>query len=386
MSTPQENTEDARFIQLLASLPYACSTVERLAGGSVNHICRGTLLNPLPDGSQSVIVRQCLDETRYVCFFLAIERISFDPCLQNAELAFLQLIKGADVFPLDLDKGVSVRPPHLYHFIPESRIQLVEDKVDHQLLKSFLLSPPPEPLIQDKITSIGEAIGRWLASFHAWGQGQIDEDLLDKFRRNEDLHCKTPSPLYEAVANQCDDETLRQAVLVALNKKDQRVQGVIHGDFSPRKYALSSRTQDHLLTEGKSILIQYSSLPAGPELAVIDWETITYENQLHDFANMMAVIYIQNHLSEAPSFGSILQGFVRGYRELNADLLADAFILIGVWILFFRQIMLRFDVSHPSQLDPQGKLKRLAIDLISKGAKGNVGPIESEFSEFLSST
>jgi hypothetical protein len=169
---------------------------------------------------------------------------------------------------------------------------------------------------------------------------------------------------------------------MALNKKDQRVEGVIHGDFSPRKYALSSRAQDPMLTETKSILIQYSSLPAGTELAIIDWETITYENQFHDFANMMAVIYIQNHLSGAPSFSSMLQGFVRGYRELNADLLADALILIGVWILFFRQIMLGFDVSDPSQLDPQGRLKRLAIGLVSKGAKGDVGSIESNFSNF----
>lgn len=295
------------------------------------------------------------------------------------------MAKDTGAFQPVSSNGVSVRPVHLYHFIPELQIQLVEDKVDSQLLKSFLLSPPSEPIIQDQIMSIGETIGRWLACFHNWGRSQIEEQILKIFRRNEDLHCKTPSPLYEAVASQCEDKILRQAVLAALTKKDQRVQGVIHGDFSPRKYALSFRVHGHTLTETNSILIQYSSLPVGTELTVIDWETITYENQLHDFANMMAVIYIQHHFSGVGSFGPLIQGFVRGYRDLEADLFAEALILIGVWMLFFRQIMAGPGLSEASQIDPKGKLKGLAIDLISKGANGNVGSAECELLNFLTS-
>ncbi|KAK4870260.1 hypothetical protein LT330_005314 [Penicillium expansum] len=368
MGTSQGNAGDAQFIEILAPLPYACSTVERLAGGSVNCISRGSLLCPLPDGSRSVVIRQCSDVTRY-----------------TAELAFLQMAKDTGAFQHVPDNRISVRPVNLYHFIPESQIQLVEDKVDSQLLKSFLLSPPSELNIQDQIASIGEAIGRWLACFHTWGRSQIEEGPLEIFRRNEDLYCKTPSPLYEAVANQCEDEMLRQVVLAALTKKDQRVQGVIHGDFSPRKYALSSRIHSHMLTKTNSILIQYSSLPAGTELTIIDWETITYENQLHDFANMMAVIYIQHHFSGASSFSSLIQGFVRGYQDLDADLFAEALILIGVWMLFFRQIMVGPGLPDTSQTDPKGKLKALAIDLISKGAKRNVGTPDGDLIEFLTS-
>ncbi|CAI7571438.1 unnamed protein product [Penicillium palitans] len=366
MGTSQENAEDARFIDILAHLPYACSAVERLAGGSVNCICRGSLVDPLPDGSRSVVIRQCSDVTR-----------------STAELAFLQMAKDTGAFKPVLDNGVSVKPVHLYHFIPELQIQLVEDKVDSQLLKSFLLSPPSGPIIQDQIMSIGEAIGRWLACFHNWGRSQIEEQTLKIFRRNEDLHCKTPSPLYEAVANQCEDKVLRQAVIAVLTKKDKRVQGVIHGDFSPRKYALSFRVHGHMLTETNSILIQYSSLPVGTELTVIDWETVTYENQLHDFANMMAVIYIQHHFSGAGSFSSLTQGFIRGYRDLDADLFAEALILIGVWMLFFRQIMAGPGLSETSQIDPKGKLKGLAIDLISKGANGNVRSAKDDLLEFF---
>lgn len=293
------------------------------------------------------------------------------------------MAKDTGAFKPVLDNGVSVRPVHLYHFIPELQIQLVEDKFDSQLLKSFLLSPPSGPVIQDQIMSIGEAIGKWLACFHDWGRSQIEEQILKIFRHNEDLHCKTPSPLYEAVANQCEDKILRQAVLATLIKKDQRVQGVIHGDFSPRKCAFSFHVHDHMLTEMNSILIQYSSLLVGTELTVIDWETVTYENQLHDFANMMAVIYIQHHFSGADSFISLTQGFVRGYRDLDADSFAEALILIGVWILFFRQIMAGPGISETSQMDPKGKLKGLAIDLISKGANGVVGSAEGDLLEFF---
>ncbi|KAL2696448.1 hypothetical protein AAEP93_002862 [Penicillium crustosum] len=349
MSTPQENAEDVRFIDILAHLPYACSSVERLVGGSVNCICRGSLVDPLPDGSRSVIIRQCSDVTR-----------------STAELAFLQMAKDTGAFKPILENGVSIKPVHLYHFIPELQIQLVEDKIESQLLKSFLLSPPPGPIIQDQIMSIGEAIGQWLACFHNWGRSLIEEQILKTFQHNEDLHCKTPSPLYEAVANQCEDKILRQAVLAALIKKDQRVQGVIHGDFSSR-----------------NILIQYSSLPIGTELTVIDWETITYENQLHDFANMMAVTYIQHHFSGAGSFISLTQGFVRGYRDLDAELFAEALILIGVWMLFFRQIMAGPGLSETPRIDPKGKLKGLAIDLISKGANGNVGSTEGDLLQFF---
>ncbi|KAJ5688944.1 hypothetical protein N7462_003336 [Penicillium macrosclerotiorum] len=288
--------------------------------------------------------------------------------LQAAEVGFLEMIKTSGDFKYGVNSGVMVKIPYLYHSIPEFGIQLVEDRVNSQLLKMFLLSPPSEPHVQEKITSIGEAIGQWLEIFHAWGRGHIDEDLMEKLRRNEDLHCKDANPLYESVVNQCDDEILRQAVFMTLNKNDRRVQGVIHGDFSPR-----------------NILIQYNNLPTGTELTVIDWETITYENQLHDFANMMGIIYIQHCLSGGPSFKTLLQGFVRGYRKLSADLIADALILTGVWILFFRQIIFGVEISDRPRSQEHENLKKLAVDVISKGMKEGFGSIEDAFLGPLSS-
>ena len=66
----------------LSTTPYACSSVEQLSGGTANFVFRGTLLQPLPDGTTTVVVKHTED---YVAsnreFKLSAERCVTVPAL-----------------------------------------------------------------------------------------------------------------------------------------------------------------------------------------------------------------------------------------------------------------------------------------------------------------
>lgn len=53
-------TSDEMLTQVQDSLkegPYACSSITKLSGGTANFVYRGTLTNPLPDGSKTVVIK-----------------------------------------------------------------------------------------------------------------------------------------------------------------------------------------------------------------------------------------------------------------------------------------------------------------------------------------
>jgi hypothetical protein len=57
--TESINAEDIkhRVEQGLLGTPYACSKLEKLSGGSVNYVYRGTLVTPLPDGAKTIVLK-----------------------------------------------------------------------------------------------------------------------------------------------------------------------------------------------------------------------------------------------------------------------------------------------------------------------------------------
>lgn len=61
-------TEDV--LQGLSSTEYACSSLTPLSGGMANFIFKGTLTNPLPDGTKEVAVKHGEDYLAAIPAFL----------------------------------------------------------------------------------------------------------------------------------------------------------------------------------------------------------------------------------------------------------------------------------------------------------------------------
>lgn len=57
MSTTKEDEIASQIISELASTEYACSSLARLSGGTVNFLFKGTLQKPLEDGTAEVVVK-----------------------------------------------------------------------------------------------------------------------------------------------------------------------------------------------------------------------------------------------------------------------------------------------------------------------------------------
>jgi hypothetical protein len=56
----QKEEKDQLVVQLVQELshtPYACSSLTQLSGGTANFLFRGILAHPLPDGTQTVVVK-----------------------------------------------------------------------------------------------------------------------------------------------------------------------------------------------------------------------------------------------------------------------------------------------------------------------------------------
>jgi hypothetical protein len=85
MASSQAAKMSEEVLRELESTEYACSSLKPLSGGTANFIFRGTLTNPLPDGSKEVAVKHGeeyiasmpqfqIPTTRCVCYFSSPKR------------------------------------------------------------------------------------------------------------------------------------------------------------------------------------------------------------------------------------------------------------------------------------------------------------------------
>jgi hypothetical protein len=63
MALNQEEKEQfgISIVHQLSQTPYACPSLEILSGGTANFLFRGVLVQPLPDGTRTIVVKHSRD-------------------------------------------------------------------------------------------------------------------------------------------------------------------------------------------------------------------------------------------------------------------------------------------------------------------------------------
>lgn len=80
-----------------------------------------------------------------------------------------------------------VKTPKLYYFNKETNTQIHEDFPDTTDVKTMLFSSSSNVLNEERTFEIGENLGSWLRSFHAWTSASEQEELRKIMRGNEGM-------------------------------------------------------------------------------------------------------------------------------------------------------------------------------------------------------
>lgn len=134
-------------------------------------------------------------------------------------------------------KQISIRIPHLYQYFPGSKTQVAEDFPNNGTLHKFLSSSPAVrgDISLSTAVALGEALGKWVSSLHAWSRSCVEMQVLDVVRNNSDSTDRDVAKIkYEEIERRCGVEKVRR---YAANRIFERGPNdiIVHGDFSTRK-------------------------------------------------------------------------------------------------------------------------------------------------------
>ena len=147
-----------------------------------------------------------------------------------------------------------IKPPRPYQIFPREGVQVIQDFQNTTPLLSLLLHPVESDLSPSFAASVGHTIGLWLRSFHSqsskYGNSRclsslpsIDKnfDGGDKLRNYYydilEQKIRMFPHLFEGTANMVKEYATEEIE----RQNDQRGMGLVHGDFSLRKYVSLSQ-------------------------------------------------------------------------------------------------------------------------------------------------
>lgn len=264
MANAQTTKISEEILQELSSTEYACSSLEKLSGGSANFIFKAALVKPLPDGTSAVAVKHGQGYVASMPDFQipTVRCVSHSPCpvrvhgpwsmalgiehhltLTVPQRVEEECLKALDGLPPTTTGAYAVRAPKLYHFNPETNTQVQEYFPDSLSLKDYALKhfsssrdPSREPLCRE----LGRSLGVWLRDFHAWAARPEQARLREQIKSNEPMqrikHFVNYSNLVETVAGfpailADARETFEQIRDATAQELDLPNLQVTHGDF-----------------------------------------------------------------------------------------------------------------------------------------------------------
>ncbi|OJI82397.1 hypothetical protein ASPTUDRAFT_192642 [Aspergillus tubingensis CBS 134.48] len=345
--------------QELAGTQYASSSLTPLSGGTANFVYRAQLDQPLPDGTKSVIVK-------HTEAFIALNRefkLPAERCLFEESI-----LKALDGFSSILDttkksephaKEVMVKTPRLFSFNRETNTAVIEDLPDSLDLKSYLISTAASNNVtQEWAFSIGRALGKWLQSFHHWADNEAQSGVAAEMDKNQYMRDLKFMVNYDALVNTIDKyptilgdsrdvfSNVREMAAAELSRTDGSGFGIIHGDFWSGNVLIP-----------KTALDQPNHLP----LFIIDWELCHCGARALDLGQMFAELYLLKHFKNIDAATWIIQGFMKGYQDLDDETAFRVLIHVGVHFIAWAPLIPGWGTSQQVE-----DAVRLGRDIVTK--------------------
>lgn len=89
---------------------------------------------------------------------------------------------------------------------------------------------------QSTATDIGEALGKWLASFHDWATKHADSELLETLKPNQAVQEVIHQGMDQEILDRGYSPTVIEVARTLLTSDCGNGRGVIYGDITTKKY------------------------------------------------------------------------------------------------------------------------------------------------------
>ncbi|KAI5804108.1 kinase-like domain-containing protein [Peziza echinospora] len=297
---------DAAILEYLASNGFPCSSVTRLSGGYANTTWRGQLINPLPLGISTIIVKHSKD----LSFSLSDDHRVFtlDASRMNFEKLMLEELHQQHNSKA---KKPQITVPEVYHFGDDAKVLVMEDAgLDSKDLKTTLLAGD---LNSEHALQVGKLLGEFLTHLHA--RGRFKTAIVDEIEKHTEATeislfafygrlLETIKMVPDGRLEEYRNDFLQAETLMGVEMRRKGF-GITHGDFWPGN-VLVSFDFDH--TEG--------CLKLNP-LYVVDWEITKVAPPVFDVGQMAAELFLATHFKQIPQAPLVLDAFLSNYNCLD---------------------------------------------------------------------
>ena len=295
------NDEIASKIQsLLASTEWKVTSLNRVSGGNANFTYRGQLEKQ----NGTIFIKHAEP------FAALNQAYALDASRSDFEWLMLQTLSDK---PAAKTGQFEVRTPKVLGSYGTTKV--IEDLPNSLTIKAFL-SQYGESIEKNVATSLGAALGNWLASFHKWLNGDEDKakTTREKLRKNPLIGPR--AELYIGSYKSCMDEFPQlewptEAEFAAIEKyvRDMYNAGdeAIHGDFWTGNMILKD---EPLLTAGSD---------GSRKVFILDFEVSQHGSRAQDLAQCLAELWMVHHFYGAEAPLHVMQGFVDAYFVANSD-------------------------------------------------------------------
>ncbi|KAL7933072.1 kinase-like domain-containing protein [Trichoderma chlorosporum] len=359
-----EDTVSAYVLRQLSDTVYACSSLSQLSSRPGNFVYRGVLVHPFlvqdEVAIRTVIIKHSVNfENANVTKH--IECCNFEELLLN-------------VIPQPLirtDTTTMVKTPRLYILKRESNIQILEDFVTTNGLKSVLVSSEANDVLPScHLVSLGRALGSWLRALHEWAAAPDQANVRAQIWQNDPMRKTKYLYTYHGFLNVLEEypellkghrqilEIVRDTIAKEYEKSSAEEDenfGLIHGDFW---------SGNILLPDSPWREPPLSSEPN--KLFIIDWEFAQFGHRSNDLGQIIGDLYERKLYYNADTATSVIEGIIKGYGKLSEQMAFRVAVYVGVHLIRWHN---RRPQRGPKVVPPDAILAGLTIgrDFIVKG-------------------
>ncbi|KAG0648904.1 Psilocybin biosynthesis kinase [Hyphodiscus hymeniophilus] len=313
-----EATENisAKVLDSLRHGPYACTSLDRLSGGTANFVYRGTLTRALEDGTRTVVIKHT---EGYVAsnpgFKLTTSRSDYEQIILSA----------LDQLQATTNQGVTITTPHLFLFSQDTNTQVYSDIPTSTELKTYTLT---HALTQAQCRRLGYVLGSWTRNFHTWAAAPEQAGLRKKMEGNDAMRELKYMINYTNLVGTVErfpeilgrsKEVFEAVAERTRGELDTERGSLIHGDFW-----------------SGNVLLPNTPFPPPTEpltVFVIDWEMAQLSSIAFDLGQMFAELFELKHFKDVDAGVWLIESFVEGYGKIDEELAFKTAIHAGAHLI-----------------------------------------------------